>query len=71
MKAMTAPSSPALLPHGGEGSFVSRVRDFHTNRTSNLGVIKKAPPGRSLLRALLDTSDRLAAAQRGQQRRAH
>ncbi len=30
MKVMTAPPLlPALLPQRGEGSFVSRMRDFH------------------------------------------
>jgi 2-deoxy-D-gluconate 3-dehydrogenase len=37
MKVMTVfPSSPCPSPARGEGSFVSRLRDFHINRSSHL-----------------------------------
>jgi hypothetical protein len=36
MKVMTvSPSSPTLLPQRGEGSVVSRLRDFHVKENNN------------------------------------
>jgi hypothetical protein len=35
MKVMTVPPSPGPSPAGGEGRFVSRIRDFHINHESS------------------------------------
>jgi hypothetical protein len=63
-------SPPALLPHGGEGSFVSRLRDFHINGARSgkaCAAARAGSPGlRRLRRALASAAvaDRRAAAQR-------